>query len=243
MRIDWWTLGLQTVNVLIFIWLLGRFFFKPVAAIITERQVATARELAVAHQATAEAARLSEELKTRAAQLEAERDGCVQAAIREADAQKVSILATAHAEADRVRASAEADIARRRALENAEMLRHAQLLAIDITAKLLTHLPPDSHIRGFAKGLAEGIASLPAETRRELLSSGAPLVVKAPHIPSETEAENCRRRLTEALGQPVEVRFQEDAAVLAGLELEAAHAIVRNSLRADLERISAALQT
>jgi F-type H+-transporting ATPase subunit b len=30
MRIDWWTLALQTANVLILIWLLGRFLFRPV---------------------------------------------------------------------------------------------------------------------------------------------------------------------------------------------------------------------
>ena len=34
MTIDWWTLGLQAVNVAVLIWLLGRFFWKPVAAMI-----------------------------------------------------------------------------------------------------------------------------------------------------------------------------------------------------------------
>jgi F-type H+-transporting ATPase subunit b len=38
MRIDWWTLALQTANVLILIWLLGRFLFRPVADIVARRQ-------------------------------------------------------------------------------------------------------------------------------------------------------------------------------------------------------------
>jgi len=29
MTIDWWTLGLQTVNVAILVWLLQRFFWRP----------------------------------------------------------------------------------------------------------------------------------------------------------------------------------------------------------------------
>jgi len=29
MTIDWWTLGIQTVNVVILIWLLERFFWRP----------------------------------------------------------------------------------------------------------------------------------------------------------------------------------------------------------------------
>jgi F-type H+-transporting ATPase subunit b len=241
MHIDWWTLGLQTVNVLIFIWLLGRFFFKPVAAMIAARQAATMRELNCAQEAAAEAARLGEKFKAQAARLEAERAAGVQAAVKEGDEQKAAILSDAHAEAERVRVAAESDAERRRTLEKAQMQRQAQALAIDITAKLLTHLPPESRIAGFAQGLAEGILALPPETRRELLGAGATLLVKAPRIPSEAEAENCRRRLAEALGQPVQVRFEADAGVLAGLELEADHATVRNSLRADLERILAAL--
>jgi F-type H+-transporting ATPase subunit b len=221
MRIDWWTLGLQTVNVLVFTWLLGHFFFKPVARIIAERQAATTRELTAAHEVAAEATRRSEELKTRTAQLETERDACVRAAVTEGNTQKGAILADARAEADRVRAAAEADMARRRALEYAQTVKRAQALAIDIAAKLLTHLPPESRIAGFAKGLAEGIATLPPETRRELVAADTTLVIKAPRIPSETEAEDCRKRLAEALGQPVQVRFEVDAAVLAGLELEA----------------------
>ena len=38
MRIDWWTLAFQTINVLILIWILSQFLFRPVVAIIEQRQ-------------------------------------------------------------------------------------------------------------------------------------------------------------------------------------------------------------
>ena len=38
MTIDWWTLGIQTVNVVILVWLLGRFFWRPLAAMNRRRQ-------------------------------------------------------------------------------------------------------------------------------------------------------------------------------------------------------------
>ena len=38
MTLDFWGLGLQAVNVLILIWLLGRVFWRPVAAAIAQRQ-------------------------------------------------------------------------------------------------------------------------------------------------------------------------------------------------------------
>ena len=40
MQIDWWTLGLQTINFLIVIWLLSRFLYRPVRKIIEEREAA-----------------------------------------------------------------------------------------------------------------------------------------------------------------------------------------------------------
>ena len=43
MRIDWWTLGLQTVNVLILVALLARFLFRPVVAVMDERRAAAAK--------------------------------------------------------------------------------------------------------------------------------------------------------------------------------------------------------
>ena len=44
MTIDWWTLGLQTVNVVVLIWLLARFFWRPVAAMIEQRRAAAQTE-------------------------------------------------------------------------------------------------------------------------------------------------------------------------------------------------------
>ena len=38
MRFDWTTLLLQTVNLLVLVWLLQRFLFRPVMAIIAERR-------------------------------------------------------------------------------------------------------------------------------------------------------------------------------------------------------------
>ena len=46
MRIDWTTLALQTVNVLVLVWLLARFLFRPVSTIIAERRAAAEKLLA-----------------------------------------------------------------------------------------------------------------------------------------------------------------------------------------------------
>lgn len=51
MQIDWWTLGLQTVNALVLIWLLAHFLFRPVVDAIATRQKAAGQLLADAQAA------------------------------------------------------------------------------------------------------------------------------------------------------------------------------------------------
>lgn len=41
MHLDPWTLALQTINVLVLVWLLAHFLFRPVAAIIAARRAAS----------------------------------------------------------------------------------------------------------------------------------------------------------------------------------------------------------
>jgi F-type H+-transporting ATPase subunit b len=55
MQIDWRTLGLQTVNALVLIWLLAHFLFHPVVDAIAARQKAAGQLLADAQAAKAAA--------------------------------------------------------------------------------------------------------------------------------------------------------------------------------------------
>ena len=60
MQIDWWTLGLQTVNALVLIWLLAHFLFRPVVDAIATRQKAAGQLLADAQAAKTAAENLPE---------------------------------------------------------------------------------------------------------------------------------------------------------------------------------------
>ena len=58
MRFDWWTFALQTMNVLILLWILSRFLFRPAADIIKARQAEAGKLLSDA--AAARHVRLAE---------------------------------------------------------------------------------------------------------------------------------------------------------------------------------------
>ena len=93
------------------------------------------------------------------------------------------------------------------------------------------------------EGLVEAVAALPLETRVELAAEGAPIPVTAPRALAEIEIGELEAGLRRALGRAVRVQGRIDAGLIAGLEIETAHARVRNSLRADLEAIQNKLLT
>jgi F-type H+-transporting ATPase subunit b len=55
------------------------------------------------------------------------------------------------------------------------------------------------------------------------------------------EVEACRKAIAGILGHPVAVEVFVEPALIAGIELEAPHAVVRNSFRADLIHLKSEL--
>ena len=55
---------------------------------------------------------------------------------------------------------------------------------------------------------------------------------------SPRETQSCREAFAHALDRPLDFAVAVDPAIIAGLELETPHAVVRNSFRGDLARIA-----
>lgn len=236
MRIDWQTLALQTVNVLILVWILSRFLFKPIVAILDERRAAAAKLLDDAAAAKAEATAAKEKADAEAAKLAASREEALHEAAKEAEMQRAAAVASAWAEAETIRAGAAAEIRGERAAEAAAASDRAARLAVDIAGKLLARLPDSARIDGFVGGLAEALASLPETSRKEVGLAGEPTLVAARPLTPEEE-NSCGAAIERALGRPLDFRVAVDPDLIAGLELETPHAVVRNSFRGDLNRI------
>ena len=241
MQIDWWTLGLQTINALVLIWLLSRFLFRPIASILAERRTAATRLLEDA--AAKEASALALERKAQAAvdALAADRAASVRAATAEAEEARRVLLEAAQAEAERLRVNTHAEIEHIKKSEGRAQSERANLLSLDIARRLLERLPAASQVAGFLDGLVEAIGALSEETRAEFRRR-ADAVLSAPRPLTAEEETLLRGELAKAFGGPVTFSLRADPSLLAGLELENEHTSIRNSLRADLERISAALR-
>ncbi|OMS34911.1 F0F1 ATP synthase subunit delta [Burkholderia pseudomallei] len=213
MRIDWSTLALQTVNVVVLVWLLSRFLFRPVSDIIAKRQAAARKLIDDASRERDAAHAERERARAERASLAAARDDALKDALAQAAAERERLIAAAR----------------------------ATRLAIDIAAKLLARLPDSARVAGFVDGVAASLARLPADVRASLADEDAQVRLVAPRALTAQEAAACRAAFAASVGRPLEPDVRVDPALIAGLELESKYANVRNSLRQDLATIEAAL--
>lgn len=237
MHIDLWTLALQTINVLVLIWLLARFLFRPIAAIIAERRAAADKLLADAaaklQQASDETAATMHQRES----LASEGQRILAEARATAEVERATMQQHAADAAARLQADAQQAIARDQHAMRETLEREASDLALSIASRLVQRVPARALNRAFLETLAEVLATHPA--RGSL--AGTTIEVRTA-VPLDAASQgDCREVLTRALGATPVLDFRTDPTLIAGIELTAPDALIRNSWRADLDRMSRAL--
>lgn len=234
MQFDWWTFGLQTVNVLILIWLLHRFFFKPVTGLIAERRAQVEQafdeadgEKEKAQQAQREFEAQQRDLATRSEQILEESHAKAREAYDELQA-KGRKEADALLEAERGRIEDE----RREAL--LDLRERAVELSLEVAGQLLGELDPDVVGEAFLAAIGHRLDELPKaeieELHRQASESGTVSMVTAAPLDSAIETQ-WRKRLAGTLGKGVKVEFAVDDSLIAGAELHFRSAVLRFSWR------------
>ena len=241
MQIDWWTFALQVVNVLVLLWLLAHFFFRPVARMISARQAATQKVLddAAAAREAAEKERAALELERRR-QADA-RDAAIASARAAGEKERAAILADAAAKAAKARSEAEAAVADAVAAGKAQMLTHAGELSVTIAQRLLSQLPPEALAEAFGEKLARALEGLDTDGRARLGEAAARGALELASAAPLTDAEQARisARICDALGVAAQLKFAVAPELIGGLELRGPSVMVRDSWSAVLERVRA----
>jgi len=240
MQIDWWTLALQTVNVLILIWILARFFFRPITEIVAKRQEATNKLFADADAARKEATDARNEAEKERAEIAAEREKLLAEAHKSAQTERDKLLRQASQEVAKLHRESEAAIARDRAAAEKQIIDHAGMLAIDIARRLLERLPSHLALEAFLVGLCDEIKTLSSEARSSFApaaTTGHSIEVVTSAPLSDQEAQQVRGALNKAFGLELPFVFRSDPKLMAGIELHSHNVILRNSWRADLDRM------
>jgi F-type H+-transporting ATPase subunit b len=239
MKIDWWTLSLQAVNVIVLLWVLQRFFFKPVLAIIAERQQATQKMMSDASAAKERADQERVALEAERAQLTDGRERVLAAVQVEAQKAREAMMAQAREDVKQLMEASHTTLQRERSEAAVAVRREAAALAGDIARRLLERFSHQSLNRWFIEGACHQLSTL-APTELALLSQDdteAKVNVASADPLRNDDREFLRSSLHAVLGREAPASFAVDSTLIAGIELRFRHMIIKNHWAADLENI------
>jgi F-type H+-transporting ATPase subunit b len=241
MRIDWWTLALQAANFLVLVWLLQHFLYRPVQAIIGERQQQVASVLAEASAARAAAEQLRADLQEERAAIENERHQVMEEAHARAQEEAVSLLGRARADAEKLLAEERQRVAQER-IEAADLLRlEATELGVAIGRRLLAEAGDARLDRTFLDRSLARLEALAEPERAALIDRIAhddvvvQVVTAAPLDPADRDAFT--ERLRGLVGAGIDVQFADDPTLLVGAELHFPHTVLHHSWQDSLREI------
>jgi F-type H+-transporting ATPase subunit b len=241
MTINWWSLGLQAVNVLILVFALDRLFWRPIVAVITARKVQARALMDEADAKAAEAKQALEEVAAIRAGFAAERDAILANARADAEAARRDAMSSARKDVAALRKAADEAVAKSADAARRVQSDKAVALAMDIAKRLAGRLTGPEVDAAFQKWLIDSIAALPPETRTQIAQSEGVLALTTAAPLSADHRKRLLDKIAKALGATPEITFHVDPSLIAGCELHGAHLTLDNSWRADLARLSEAL--
>ncbi|PLY39600.1 F0F1 ATP synthase subunit B [Janthinobacterium sp. ROICE36] len=140
MLIDWFTVGAQTLNFLILVWLLKHFLYQPVLDAIDAREKAIAATVANTAAKEAKAQTQQAEFAKKNTDFDAQRGAMLAQATAQAQAERERLMGLARAEADTQRAKCQNAIEDDYAQLRTDIARRARDEVLSIVRKILVEL-------------------------------------------------------------------------------------------------------
>ena len=233
MNFSWWSFALQAANFLILVWLLRRFLFKPVSAIVARRKEEIARGMAEASAEKQKALNLQRDLQAQRAGIEAERQKAIEEQGAQLAAERRKMIDEARAEAEKIRNQAATQLSEERAAATQELFSRTIELAVNLAERLLRELAFPSIEHAFLTRVLDYLDHLSAPERAVLVShlGETPLVVTTAHPLDAQEEAQWREQLGKRIGAAAGIKFNSDPALIAGAEITLPSAILRFNWR------------
>jgi F-type H+-transporting ATPase subunit b len=236
MNFSWWTFALQAANFLVLVWLLQRFLFKPIKAVVARRKEEISRALTDAAGQKRSAELLKQELEAQRTLLDAERQQIIEEERAQVAIERQKIIEQARKEADSIREQALKRMDEERTAAANELFERTVALAADLAERLLRALAVPSMEQPFLARVTDYLDKLPAQERARLIPNQGPgsLSVTTAHLLDSAEQARWREQLAKRLGGDSDVTFSADPALIAGTVITFPHAILRFNWRDSL---------
>lgn len=225
MLIDWFTVGAQTLNFLILVWLLRHFLYKPVLNAIDAREKKVAAELAGADAKKAEAEKERSEFRQKNQEFDQQRAALLTKATDEAKAEGKRMLDDTRNAADKLAAKRQETL--RNDMHNLihTIARRAQQEVFVVARKALSDLAStDLEERMgaiFTRRLSEIDSQAKTSLRKALTSGATPALVRSAFDLPVNERSTIQNAINETFSADIHLRFETSPDLVCGIEIAA----------------------
>jgi F-type H+-transporting ATPase subunit b len=238
-ELDWSTFILEIINFLVLVWLLKRFFYKPVLNVINRRREEIQKKISETEGIRREAESLKSDYEHRLADWEDEKAAARTALNKEIEAQRKRMLDELHATIEQEREKER--VLNQRKIEN-EQRRNEKLAmeqALAFTSRLLTRLATPQLEARIVQLAIEDLEKLSGEQQTLLQKAYAqaktPVTVSSAFPLKKEHTTAIEKRLTGILNQPPTCEYRQDPDLLAGLRISVGSWMLKATLQDELK--------
>jgi F-type H+-transporting ATPase subunit b len=222
-ELNWSTFILEIINFLVLVWILKRFLYKPVLAIIARRREGIEKAMADAQELNKQAQALQQQYENRLADWEGEKQQAREALAREVDTERKQRMQELETSLQQERDKAAEAEARRREEAQRKAEETALKQAAGFAARLLKALSgPELEARLLAL-LLEQLPQLDEAQVQRLRHSqaqgGSEVVVCSAHPLDDQQKQALMQAFTTLLGATPTMSYTQQAALLAGVRI------------------------
>ncbi|MEQ8667618.1 MAG: F0F1 ATP synthase subunit B [Pirellulales bacterium] len=225
MLIDWFTVGAQTLNFLILVWLMKRFLYKPILDAIDAREKRIASELADADSKRDAAQKERDEFRQKNKEFDQQRTALMSQVTDEVTSERKRLLDEARAAANELLAKRQEALRHEQQSLAGEITRRTREEVFAIARKTLTDLAGASLEERMCNVFTRRVREMGSEAKdtfaTALESSPRQVFVRSAfELPTEQQAA-IQCSLNETFATGIHLRFETAPTVISGIELNA----------------------
>ena len=225
MLIDWFTVGAQTLNFLILVWLMRRFLYRPILRAIDAREKRIAMELADADAKKAEAQKERDEFQSKNEEFDRQRLALVIRMTDEVESERLRLLDAARQEADAL-SDKRMETLRSDARHLSRAIgRRAQQEVFEITRKVLADLAATGLEERMVDVFVRQLRALSEQEKEGLKSAftapADPVVVRSAFGLPAAQRATMEGALKELIAPDISIRFETAPDLVSGMDVTA----------------------
>ncbi|CAN5356402.1 ATP synthase subunit B [soil metagenome] len=225
MLFDWFTVGAQTLNFLILVWLMKRFLYKPILDAIDAREKRIASALADAAAKQAEARKEREEFQKKNEAFDLQRNEMLSQAKDEIGTERQRLLDEARQAADALRVKRQDALVSELRDLHQDIVRRSRAEVFAIAQKVLTDLAGTTLEERMGEVFTRRLRELDEEAKaglaKALKTSSGKVLVRSAFELSQAQRAAMQSALNATFASDIQISFDTTPDVISGIELTA----------------------